>query len=323
MGMIRGFGRAKMPTSRLVGLHELRRLGIEPRTLNQIVDDGENLFAVAVMTMTVGVLAGPFVMERFPQYDYLVAGVTLAALVAWAVDANALQGSLSALAADSFARLSPAYRRRVARHEAGHFTLAYLLGRPVLRYTTSVQEAMRAAVPGAARGVEIEPPAGFTLAPPLTPPTEIGRELGFAHSGPAGRGSARGPKLSQDLVDRYSIIWLAGVVSESLAFKNANGGRDDFASLNRFLRAARPGIVKQDVIWQVRWAAWAAATLLKAQERAVEAVATAMEDGAPVSECIAALEGALEAEALAGVEEPAPEDTLLEANPDPVFDPFE
>ena len=46
-----------------------------------------------------------------------------------------------AVAIDRFARVNPEYRNRIARHEAAHFLVGYMLGVPVAGYSLGLGES--------------------------------------------------------------------------------------------------------------------------------------------------------------------------------------
>ncbi|KAK7399472.1 hypothetical protein VNO78_10655 [Psophocarpus tetragonolobus] len=105
---------------RTTSLRELTSLGIkntENLAIPSVRNDAAFLFTVVGTTGFFAVLAG-----QLP-------GVSLAHLCF----ALLLQAAIS-----SFASLFPDYQERIARHEAAHFLIAYLLGVPILGYSLDI-----------------------------------------------------------------------------------------------------------------------------------------------------------------------------------------
>ena len=88
---------------------------------------------------------------------------------------------------------------------------------------------------------------------------------------------------------------------EYLAFGRAEGGLADIQQLDALLQAL--GFTQKRADSQVRWAVLNTALLLRRHAAAHAALAREMERGAPVADCVAALEAALAAEDL---QTPAP-----------------
>lgn len=146
------YGRGLRFPRRLVGLYELRRLGVVPEKL--IVPNSRDEVAVSALVGlgAAATLAVPFI-SPWVQAEGAVASVIAAGLTLWAVDTLALQGALARKAS-----LAIQNRGRVATHEAGHFLVAHLLGVRVRGY------ALPSGTPDAGVDVDTGTADAFTLA---------------------------------------------------------------------------------------------------------------------------------------------------------------
>jgi len=201
-----------------------------------------------------------------PSTEQLL-GAGLLALFTLGVDAVGYNGAGEALLLDSLGRASSAgYRRRVARHEAGHFLVAYLVGVLPRGFCLSTWEALQR------DGLKLQ--AGTRLC-----------DLAFQREVQSGT-------LSAASLDRFCCIALAGVASEVLAFGGAaEGGRDDIQQLDALLTALAFSQKRCDS--QVRWTALAVTLLLRAHVAAHDALEGAMAEGKSVAECIGVIEAAI------------------------------
>ena len=132
-------------------------------------------------------LLGPMV-ELSPTVPALIIVIVLAVA---SLDRFALDGKLGTLLIDSFDRTSEAERDRILHHEAGHFLVAQLLDIPVVDYTLSPWEAWRRGLPGQG-GVVFDSQA-------------IEQEVNQG-------------QISAQLLNRYCMVWMAGIAAEALVF---------------------------------------------------------------------------------------------------------
>jgi hypothetical protein len=164
------------------------------------------------------------------------------------------------MALSSAALLSSAQRRRLMYHEAGHFLVGHLAGLRVAGYS------LRAG--GSAVRFTDETNARFTATADAT-------------------------------VDAIACVSMAGLAAEVVACGSAEGGLDDLAQLRTVFAELAPKQLRstraQDE--RIRWATLMALTLLTRHRRELDALTAALERGATVEECVAAIEGAAEAEA--------------------------
>lgn len=193
-----------------------------------------------------------------------VAGLAQPALavlfLAWVADQRLLRGAAFETV---YRAVKPAYAEKVLKHEAGHFLSAYLMGAPVRGYVLSAADALKAGIPGQAGTV-------FTDA-------RLEAEL------------QRG-KLSGAALERFSIVLMAGIAAEALAYGQAEGGASDEAVLVGILGGISPPWPPAAVVNHARWAALEAILLLREHAAAYEALVDAMRDKRPLGECVAVIE---------------------------------
>ncbi|MEO1620777.1 MAG: ATP-dependent Zn protease [Cyanobacteria bacterium J06632_3] len=226
-----------------------------------------NLLAVSVFAFTMLSLVGPLLNISPGAVAIALSGI--AGVIA--VDRFGAQGKGGNLLIDLVSRQSSEYRQRILHHEAGHFLVAYLLDIPVQSYTLSAWEATKAGLPGLG-GVVFD-----------TADIEAALE---------------GDGLSAQQMNRYCIVWMAGIAAENQTYGKAQGGQDDQLKLRMLWeQTAKPA---RGVDTQLRWALLQAQTLLEKQSAAYEALLEAMAAREPVENCCAQIEQyRVEAEAIA------------------------
>lgn len=182
------------------------------------------------------------------------------------VDTLGWQGRGSTLLLDWLARFSKEYRDRVLHHEAGHFLVAHQLGIPITGYTLTAWEARQQGQPGLG-GVTFDT-------------QELETELATG-------------QLSTQLIDRYCIVWMAGIAAELLHYGDAEGGGDDRQTIRTlWLQLQRP---LSEVDIKQRWAILQAKALLQTNQPAYNALLQVMEQRSSVESCIQAMHGAMAA----------------------------
>lgn len=177
------------------------------------------------------------------------------------LDSFSLQGKGSTLLLDWLGSFSPQHRDRIVRHEAGHFLVAYLVEIPVVGYTLSAWEALTQKQSGQG-GVSFDD-------------QELALQLEQG-------------TLKAQMLDRYCTIWMAGVAAETLTYGSAEGGADDRQKLRTVLTPLGFSASAQEQ--KERWAALQARTLLQANWSTYEALVSAMQQRADVSECCRVME---------------------------------
>ncbi len=216
-----------------------------------------NLLAVSVFAFTMLSLVGPL----FNISPSAVA-IALAAITGiFAADRFIAKGTGGNILIDLVSRQSSDYRQRILHHEAGHFLIAHLLEIPVQSYTLSAWEAAKAGLPGMG-GVVLD-----------TSAVESELETGT---------------LSAQQMNRYCILWMAGIAAETQVYGNAAGGDDDQMKLRLLWQQTQRTAAAADT--QIRWALLQAQTLLEKQKAAYTALVDAMSTRASVEECLQAIE---------------------------------
>lgn len=149
------------------------------------------------------------------------------------------------------------FEERRVRHEASHFLSGYLCGLPIKSYRAD----------GGTTLVEFYDSAEGDMA---------GRAL----------------KFTADEVDMVSIVAMSGAVGEAQEFGTATGGALDLDNLGQIMNQTSPPMDGKEQQSQARWATLMAHRLLSSHEPELNSVMAAFREGKPVSECVAALEGA-------------------------------
>lgn len=215
-----------------------------------------NLVAIAIFTVTMGMLLGPLL--DIPQ---AVPVIAIAALLSIAIlDQASWNGTLGNLLINGLNRLSGEERARILHHEAGHFLVAHLLDIPVTDYTLNAWEAWKKGMPGVG-GVQFDTTALDT--------------------------TLKTGQISAQMLNRYCTVWMAGIAAEQAVYGQAKGGQDDrqkFSILwQQLQRPIQEGQVRQ------RWAVLQAQTLLEKHHAAFEALVAAMTEGKSAQDCVALL----------------------------------
>lgn len=226
---------------------------------------------------------GTLLLTLLSGRDGAVVAELAAYTLVFVVDAVFLSGAVEFLAIDSLANaLLPAYRSRVAVHEAGHFLVAYLLGVLPRAYTLAAAEAVRAA-----------PPAGdapsASAAPRGAPAFSFTKmQAGCDFCDEEFRAELAAGRITSSTLDAYACIALAGVGAEYVIFGKAEGGKSDIQMLDGILSALGFTQTKADDV--VRGAVMRTISLLRAHGEAHLALSRAMSERRSVGECIRVVE---------------------------------
>jgi len=261
-GELKAFGQGRQVPKRSYTIEELRLNKINTKDFlapeDTTLDDVRTRLQLSAAA---GLLAG-FVTHAVDTF-YLVQTIIFLGLILTA-DQVANAGGLEALVVDSAARvLNSTYHERVAKHEAGHLLIAYLLGLLPKGYTLSSWEAFM-------ENRRLNFQAGTTFCD-----SEFQEEI------------AQG-KLSSSSLDVYACVALAGVATEWLRYGRAEGGLSDIMQLDNLMRAL--GFTQAKADDQVRWAVLNVVTLLRRHEKVQDKLANAMMRNASISECIRVIE---------------------------------
>ncbi|MED6133590.1 hypothetical protein PIB30_029642 [Stylosanthes scabra] len=237
---------------RTTSLRELTTLGIknaENLAIPSVRNDAAFLFTVVGTTGFLGLLAGQLPGDWGFFVPYLIGSISLVVLAIGSISPGLLQAAIS-----SFSKVFPDYQERIARHEAAHFLIAYLLGVPILGYSLDIGK----------EHVNL-----------------IDERLEkLIYSG----------QLDAKELDRLAVVSMAGLAAEGLEYDKVVGQSADLFSLQRFINRSKPQLSKDQQQNLTRWAVLLAASLLKNNKASHEALMASMSNKASVLECIQTIE---------------------------------
>ncbi|XP_076911540.1 uncharacterized protein LOC143569544 isoform X1 [Bidens hawaiensis] len=241
---------------RTTSLRELTTLGLKnaenlaiPSVRNDVMMQAAFLFTVVGTTGFLGVLAGQLPGDWGFFVPYLIGSISLVVLAVGSISPGLLQAAIG-----GFSTFFPDYQDRIARHEAAHFLVAYLLGLPILGYSLDIGK----------ENVNL-----------------IDEKLEkLLYSG----------QLDSKELDRLAVVAMAGLAAEGLKYDKVIGQSADLFTLQRFINRSKPPIKSQEQQNLTRWAVLFAGSLLKNNQKLHEAVISAMSKKASVVECIEAIE---------------------------------
>ncbi|KAM7513682.1 hypothetical protein LguiA_003817 [Lonicera macranthoides] len=240
---------------RTTSLRELTTLGIknaENLAIPSVRNDAAFLFTVVGTTGFLGVLAGQLPGDWGFFVPYLIGSISLVVLGVGSTAPGLLQAAIG-----GFSTFFPDYQDRIARHEAAHFLVAYLIGLPILGYSLDIGK----------EHVNL-----------------IDQRLEkLIYSG----------QLDSKEVDRLAVVAMAGLTAEGLKYDKVIGQSADLFTLQRFINRSKPSISKDQQQNLTRWAVLFAGSLLKNNIVLHEALMSAMLKKATVLECIEAIENAV------------------------------
>jgi len=215
-------------------------------------DTSLNIIAISIFAITVSILLGP--LFNLPEAVPAIATFCLLGLAT--LDTFQWQGQGGTILVDLLGGSSKQKRDRILHHEAGHFLVAHLLGIPVTSYALNAWEAFKQGQT-AQGGVRFED-------------KELASQL---QSG----------NLSSQLLDQYCTVWMAGIVAENFVYGSALGGAEDRTKIRAILtQLRRPN---SEIQLKQNWGSLRAKNLIETHKPAYEALVTAMEERATVTEC--------------------------------------
>ncbi|KAL6651941.1 hypothetical protein ACP70R_010866 [Stipagrostis hirtigluma subsp. patula] len=239
---------------RTTSLRELTTLGIknaENLAIPSVRNDAAFLFTVVGTTGFLAVLAGQLPGDWGFFVPYLIGSISLIVLAVGSTAPGLLQAGIGA-----FSAVFPDYQERIARHEAAHFLVSYLIGLPILGYSLDIGK----------EHVNL-----------------IDEQLQkLIYSG----------QLDQKELDRLAVVSMAGLAAEGLEYDKVVGQSADLFTLQRFMNRTKPQLSKDQQQNLTRWAVLFSASLLKNNKAAHEALMSAMSQKASVLGCIEAIENA-------------------------------
>ncbi|KAJ9670862.1 hypothetical protein PVL29_027041 [Vitis rotundifolia] len=201
---------------RMTSLQELTTLGIknaENLAIPSVRNDAAFLFTVVGTTGFLGVLAGQLPGDWGFFVPYLIGSISLIVLAIGSISPGLLQAAIG-----GFSSFFPDYQDRIARHEAAHFLVAYLLGLPILGYSLDIGK----------EHVNL-----------------IDERLEkLIYSG----------QLDTKELDRLSVVAMAGLAAEGLQYDKVVGQSADLFTLQRFINRSKPQLSKDQQQNLTRWA---------------------------------------------------------------------
>ncbi|KAJ4842102.1 hypothetical protein Tsubulata_032319 [Turnera subulata] len=239
---------------RTTSLRELTTLGIknaENLAIPSVRNDAAFLFTVVGTTGFLGVLAGQLPGDWGFFVPYLIGSISLIVLAVGSISPGLLQAAIS-----SFSTFFPDYQERIAKHEAAHFLIAYLLGLPILDYSLDIGKEHVNLIDD--------------------------RLEKLIYSG----------QLDAKELDRLAVVAMAGLAAEGLQYDKVVGQSADLFTLQRFINRSKPQLSKDQQQNLTRWAVLLAGSLIKNDRVLHEALAKAMSDKGTVLDCIKVIEQA-------------------------------
>ncbi|KAF9681964.1 hypothetical protein SADUNF_Sadunf05G0058000 [Salix dunnii] len=233
---------------RTTSLRELTSLGIknaENLAIPSVRNDAAFLFTVVGTTGFLGVLAGQLPGDWGFFVPYLIGSISLVVLAVGSISPGLLQAAIS-----GFSAVFPDYQERIARHEAAHFLVGYLIGLPILNYSLDIGK----------EHVNL-----------------IDERLEkLIYSG----------QLDAKELDRLAVVAMAGLAAEGLQYDKVVGQSADLFTLQRFINRSKPQVSKEQQQNLTRWAVLFSGSLIKNNKELHEALMTAMSNKATVISCV-------------------------------------
>lgn len=228
-----------------------------------------NLLAITIFTVTMTTLVSPL-LDLSPVIPALITASLLGLVT---IDYLSWQGRGLNLLLDWLTRKTGGqeYEQRILHHEAGHFLVAYLLGIPVTDYSLNAWEAFQKKQPGLG-GVRFDTQS---LEQQLQAVPVASRNFETAL-----------------LLDRYFIVWMAGIAAETLVYGTPEGGTDDRQRLQSLWSQLKRPI--SDYTQKERWAILQAESMLEKHRTEYETLVTAMQQRTPAKQCYQILQETLQ-----------------------------
>lgn len=211
-----------------------------------------NLIAISVFGVTLTMLLGPLV--HIPQGVPAIATVTVLAIAI--IEQAQWNGTIGNIFLGGVRQFSAGQQQRVVHHEAGHLLVAHLLSIPMTDYSLTAWGSWRKGFPGQG-GVQFDT---VTLEAAM------------------GEG-----QIPAQLLNRYCMVWMAGVAAEQLMYGEALGGQDDRQKFT--LLWQQLGRTVQQGLAQQRWALLQAKTLLEQHSGAYQVLVEAMATQTSLEAC--------------------------------------
>lgn len=213
-------------------------------------ETGLNILAIAIFSITLSVLIGPV----FGLSPYIPAGITFLLLGLVTADTLAWKNQGVNLLVNIFN--SREQKDRVIYHEAGHFLTAYLYNIPIEGYTLTVWENIKNNSLGSG-GVIFDTTV-------LLEKKEDLMEFNV-------------------MIERLSIVLMAGIAAEEFIYKNSEGGMEDINKLREICQNL--GLATQEFNLKQRQAILQAKNLIETNKESYLALVEGMKQRKSVEEC--------------------------------------
>ena len=215
-------------------------------------DTGLNILAISIFTITLTVIVGPI----FNISPFIPATVTFVALSLVTVDTLAWQNKGTNLFVNLFA--SKEQKERIIYHEAGHFLLAHLYDIPILGYTLTPWEALKANIKNSASG-------GVVF------------DTSFLKDKP------QNLRDFNSTIEHFGVVLMAGIAAEKTIYEDSQGGEED----RQKFRAIYGDVGFNSTQYQIkqRSAILQAKTIIEENQETYLALVEAMKQRKSVDEC--------------------------------------
>jgi len=218
----------------------------------------------------------------------------------------------------------PTYRKRMIQHEAAHFLLGHLLGLPIKGYAANAVKSAVEFYPlnDPELGRDRVQSLGFDGASRIDDTETSASESDVPFFSKDGRGSdvvatqsvfrnaknyTANPFLklpSQNepsnawpyrgfdemTLDKLTVVSVAGICAEILAFGNAEGGYADISQLRQLFNSAEPELDERAIENRIRFALGYTMSQLRLHLGALDALAEVMENDGSIADCVLAIE---------------------------------
>lgn len=265
-GELRGFGAGeKKVAKRLYSLQELKDNGVDATQFLNPKDS--TLDTIRTALTGVAAIGGAIFILLFKPGTGAVVFVALLSILALFLDQAINKGFGELLVVDSLGRFfSSEYPQRVARHEAGHFLVAYLLGIMPKAYTLSAWEA-------------------------FSKYNTMSTQAGTIFLDEAIQREVQSGKISGKTLDDFVCVALGGIAAEYVSYGQANGGMSDLLQLEALFGALKFDQQQTNVL--LRTNVMNTVSILESQRKAHDALVEAMCRGESVGHCVEIIEQSL------------------------------
>ena len=283
--------------------------------------------SVAVFSIMVGSTASALVAnQNMPGPEilrFLVVWMLSFAPLAFVGYGIATPEKLQTLLVSIQRNIFPSYRKRMIQHEAGHFLLGHLLGLPIKGYSANAVKTAVEFYPlsDPEVGRDRASSLGFDGSSRFVP-DEVALSSDAPFFSKDGRGSGvvetqsvfRNAKnytanpflklpsqneptqswpyrgFDHATIDKLTVVSVAGVCAEILAFGNAEGGYADISQLRQLFNSAEPALGEREIENRIRFALGYTMSQLRLNLGALDALAAVMERDGSIADCVLAIE---------------------------------